>query len=46
MRTRVGRFLVFHTGKLPEGRVRKTLRRMGRKILFGKKRPASTLIGL
>ena len=25
MRTRVGRFLVFHTGKLPEGRVRKTL---------------------
>ena len=45
MRTLVGRFLVFRTGKLPK-RIGIPVRRIGRKILFGKKRPASTLVGL
>ena len=45
MRTLIGRFLVFHTSKLPK-RIGIPVRRVGRKILFGKKRPASPLIGL
>ena len=44
MRTFIGRFLVFHTSKLPK-RIGVPVRRMGRKILF-RKRPQSTLIGL
>lgn len=45
VRTLVGRFLVFRTKQLPK-RIGIPVRRMGRKILFGRKRPASTLIGL
>lgn len=45
MRTLIGRFLVFRTSKLPKS-IGIPVRRMGRKILFGKKRPASPLIGL
>ena len=45
MRTMIGRFLVFHTSKLPK-RIGVPVRRVGRKILFGKKRPASALVGL
>ena len=45
MRKVIGRFLVFHTSKLPK-RIGIRVRRVGRKILFGKKRPASTVVGL
>jgi len=44
MRTLIGRFLVFHTSKLPK-RIGVPVRRVGRKILFRKK-PTSTLIGM
>ena len=44
MRTFIGRFLVFHTSKLPK-RIGVPVRRVGRKILFRKK-PQSTLIGM
>ena len=45
MRKKIGRFLVFHTSKLPK-RIGKPIRRVGARLLFGSKRPASTLIGL
>ena len=35
MRTLIGRFLVFHTSKLPK-RIGVPIRRVGRKILFRK----------
>jgi len=41
MRTFIGRFLVFHTSKLPK-RIGVPVRRIGRKILFNKK-PQSTI---
>ena len=45
LRVLIGRALVFKTRSLPK-RIGIPVRRMGRKILFGKKRPASPLIGL
>lgn len=44
LRILIGRGLVFHTSKLPKS-IGIPVRRMGRRILFGKKR-GSALIGL
>ena len=43
MRTLIGRFLVFHTSKLPK-RIGIPVRRVGRKILFRKR--GSEITGL
>lgn len=45
LRVLIGRTLVFKTRSLPKS-VGIPVRRLGRKILFGHKKPASTLIGL
>jgi len=46
MRKSIARLLVFHTKRFMPGRIGKAVRRQGRKVLFGKKQPPSTIIGL
>lgn len=45
VRVLIGRTLVFKTSRLPK-RIGIPVRRFGRRILFGHKKPASSLIGL